>query len=401
MAGKARQAPDPVMAASVGTQPTPLDASLRVPAAEHAAAQVAAHEAAHAVAHEATRAVTHAKTHAETQAPALEAALTNRPQDFEFFEAMRRLECAHPEQPRFGHSTRPADDPVRLAQAVSLEFAPRDIDRFKPGAQGSPARLYGLFLGLFGSNGPLPLHLTEHAIDRERNANDRALVAFSDMFHHRMLSLFYRAWADAQPTVQGDRPDSDRFRTYVGALIGMATPHLASRDALPDAYKRFFAGRLVPQARNAEGLKGFLEHYFGVAVQTVEFVVDWMRMPDDAHLRLGSPMAALGTDAVLGAHVRGAQHRFRLRIGPLTRHEFNRFLPGGAALKQLVSAVKLYVGEEKAWDVQLVLKKDEVPLTHLGQAGSLGLNMWLGRYPRDTDADETVLTPDAFHSTGS
>lgn len=366
MARDARQAPDsvkhrPVPRLSAMFDSSTLDAPARMPSSE--------------------------------RTPALESALERAPQEFEFFEAMRRLECMYSDRPRLGQSTRPNDDPVRLAQAVSLDFAPRDIDRFEPGTSESPARLYGLFLGLFGSNGPLPLHLTEHAIDRERNANDRALAAFSDVFHHRMLSLFYRAWADAQPTVQGDRPDSDRFRLYVGALIGMATPHLASRDALPDAYKRFFAGRLVQQSRNAEGLEGFLEHYFGVSVSVIEFVVDWMRLPDDARLRLGSPTAALGTHAVIGANVRGAQQRFRLRLGPLTRQEFNRFLPGGAEIKQLVSAVKLYVGEEKGWDVQLVLKKEDVPLAHLGQAGTLGLNVWLGHYPRQTDADETVLTP--------
>jgi type VI secretion system protein ImpH len=324
---------------------------------------------------------------------ALEQALAQRPHDFEFFEAARRLECAYPDRPRLGHSTKPVEDPVRFAHAASLEFAPRDIDRFEPGENGGPGRLYGLFLGLFGPNGAMPLHVTEHAIDRERNAHDPTMVAFSDMFHHRMLSLFYRAWADAEPTVQWDRPEQDRFRTYIGALIGMATPHLASRDALPDQYKRFFAGRLVPQARNAEGLEGFLEHYFGVAVRVVEFVVGWMRVPEDAHLRMGASMASLGSNAMLGAHARGAQQRFRLRIGPLTQSEFNGFLPGGDALKQLTAAVKLYAGEEKGWDVQLVLKREEVPLSHLGRGARMGLNAWMGRYPRPADADEAVLTP--------
>jgi type VI secretion system protein ImpH len=330
------------------------------------------------------------------QAPdpvALEAALHELPEKYEFFEAMRRLECAYPEHPRLGHSTRVADDPVRLAHAVSLAFPPRSIDRFEPGTAGKPGRLYGLFLGLFGPHGPLPLHLTEHAVDRQRNAKDATFVAFADIFHHRMLSLFYRAWAEAQPTVQLDRPDEDRFRTWIGALIGMATPHLDERDALPDRYKRFFAGRLVPQARNAEGLKGFLEHYFGVPVQVLEFVAGWMSLPRDAHLRMGTGMAALGSNALLGAYVRGAQQRFRLRVGPLTQSEFNRFMPGGEALGQLVAATTLYVGKEKGWDVQLVLKKEEVPLTHLGQAGRMGFNTWIGRYPKRTDADEVVLAP--------
>lgn len=332
-------------------------------------------------------------TRQATDPVALEAALRARPEDFEFFEAMRRLECVYPERPRLGHSTKPAEDPVRLAHAAGLAFPARSIERFEPAADGQPARLVGLFLGLFGPNGPLPLHLTEHAVDRERNASDPTLVAFADIFHHRMLSLFYRAWADSQPTVQLDRPEQDRFRTYIGALIGIATPHLDGRDALPDQYKRFFAGRLVPQARNTEGLKGFLEHYFGVPVRVLEFVAEWLQLPHDAHLRMGKGMAAMGRNALLGAHVRAAQQRFRLRIGPLTRNEFNRFLPGGDTLRQLAAAVKLYVGEEKGWDVQLVLKKDEVPLTHLGAAGRMGFNTWMGRYPKSTDADQVVLRP--------
>ncbi|WP_186089611.1 type VI secretion system baseplate subunit TssG [Burkholderia gladioli] len=330
------------------------------------------------------------------QAPdpvALEAALRERPFDFEFFEAMRRLECAYPARPRLGHSTKPAEDPLRLAHAATLEFPARSIERFEPGTGGAPGRLHGLFLGLFGPQGPLPLHLTEHAVDRERNAKDPTLTAFADVFHHRMLSLFYRAWADAQPTVQYDRPESDRFRTYVGALIGIATPRLQDRDALPDQFKRFFAGRLVPQARNAEGLRGLLEHYFGVPVQVLEFVVGWMTLPEDAHLRMGGAMASMGRNATLGAQVRGAQQRFRLRIGPLGLAEFNRFLPGGEALRELTAAVKLYAGEEKGWDVQLVLKKEEVPASHLGQAGRMGFNTWMGRYAKPADADQVVLTP--------
>jgi type VI secretion system protein ImpH len=330
------------------------------------------------------------------QAPdpvALEAALRDRPYEFEFFEAMRRLECAYPQRPRFGQSTKPAEDPVRLGHAASLEFPSRSIERFEPGAAGSPGRLHGLFLGLFGPNGPLPLHLTEHAVDRQRNAKDPTLVAFADVFHHRMLSLFYRAWADAQPTVHFDRPGQDRFRTYIGALIGIATPQLEERDALPDQYKRFFAGRLVPQARNAEGLKRFLEHFFGLSVHVLEFMPGWMRLPADAHLRMGTAMASMGRNAMLGEQVLGAQQRFRLRIGPLSLNEFNRFLPDGEALTQLVAAVKLYVGDEKDWDVQLVLKREEVPTTQLGQAGRMGFNCWMGRYPRQTDADQLVVTP--------
>lgn len=334
-------------------------------------------------------------TRQAADAVALQNALRDRPEDFEFFEAIRRLECAFPEQPRMGESTKPAEDVVRLYHTPSLAFAPRSIDRFEVGGEGRPARLHGLFFGLFGPNAPLPLHLTEYALDRQHNAKDSTFIAFANIFHHRMMSLFYRAWADAQPTVQFDRPREDRFRLYMGALVGLSTPNLDGRDALPDQYKRFFAGRLMSQARNAEGLRTLLEHFFRIPVRIVEFVAEWMRLPPSAHLRLGSSkdVAVLGATAVMGEYVWGSQQRFRLRLGPLNRAQFNNFLPGGDALKELVAAVKTYVGEEKAWDVQLVLNRAEVPVTRLGQGGRMGLTTWMGQLQQGGDADHVVLKP--------
>ena len=332
------------------------------------------------------------------QAPdpvALQNALREQPEAFEFFEALRWLECAYPERPRLGQSTKPAEDAVRLCQTPSLAFAPRTVDRFEQQPDGKPPRMHGLFFGLFGPNAPLPLHLTEYALGRKHNAKDSTFIAFADIFHHRMLSLFYRVWADSQPTVQLDRPGEDRFNLYVGALVGLSTPNLDGRDALPDQYKRFFSGRLLAQARNAEGLQSLLEHFFDIPVRIIEFVAEWMRLPSSAHLRLGRSrdVAGLGLTAVLGEYVWGAQQRFRLRLGPLTRAQFNNFLPGGEALRQLVAAIKTYIGEEKAWDVQLVLKHDDVPAIRLGQSGRMGLSTWLGHRQTRTDADDVVLRP--------
>ncbi|HET6913110.1 MAG TPA: type VI secretion system baseplate subunit TssG [Rhodanobacteraceae bacterium] len=329
------------------------------------------------------------------QAPdpvALQRALQERPESFELFEALRWIECAHPDRPRLGRSARPSEDPVRLGSTPSLAFAPRDIDRVAPGVDGKPPRLDNLVFGLFGVNGPLPLHLTEYVLERMR-AKDPTLDAFADVFHHRLTCLFYRAWADAQPTVQSDRPDEDRFSLYLGALVGLSTPGLAHRDALPDQFKRYFAGRLVAQSRNAEGLQRLVEHFFGAPVRVIEFVADWMRLPAGAHLRIGrsEAVASLGRTAVLGEYVWGAQQRFRLRIGPLSLDRFNEFLPGGETLRQLVAAVKTYVGDEKAWDVQLVLERTEVPATRLGKTGRMGLSTWMGSPRRDVDADQVVL----------
>lgn len=325
---------------------------------------------------------------------ALFEALRADPGSFDWFGALRRVECVHVDRPRLGRSARLADDPVRLAHAPSLTFAPRAIDRVDT-ESGRPPRIHSLMLGLWGPNGALPLHLTEYTLERERTARDATFTAFADVFHHRMLSLFYRAWAESQPTAQLDRPDDDAFARYAGALAGIDAPSLADRDALPDRFRRYMTGRLVAQARNAEGLVAMLAAFFDVAVHVDEFVVGWMPLPDEGRLRMGQAVAALGTTAVLGAAVRDAQNRFRVRLGPMAMADYRRFLPGGEALPVLIAAVRFYVGDPMAWDVQLILRRDEVPQAHLGRGARMGLSTWMGRFAGPDDADDLVLQPDS------
>ncbi|MBL8260720.1 MAG: type VI secretion system baseplate subunit TssG [Candidatus Competibacteraceae bacterium] len=319
--------------------------------------------------------------------------LRRTPYAYHFFQALRRLECLYPDKPRLGKSLRVADDPVRLAQEPSLAFAPATLAAFDPGGAGRPARLREYFLGLFGPQGPLPTHLTEYARARARNDGDRTFAGFADVFHHRMLCLFYRAWADVQPTVSYDRPDTDRFHVYVGAQFGLGMPSLWNRDAAPDLAKLHYAGRLVGQTRNPEGLEAILGDFFKLPVAVETFVGHWLVLDDVSRCRLGETPAtgALGLTAVIGERVWDCQHKFRIVIGPTSLAEFQRFLPGSDSLRRLVAWVRNYVGEELSWDVNLVLKKEEVPPLVLGAETRLGWTTWLSSQPLARDADDLKL----------
>lgn len=275
-------------------------------------------------------------------------ALRQTPYAFSFFQALRRLECQYRDQPRLGKSTRLADDPIRLAQEPSLAFAPSTLVAFDPGGADRPPRLSEYFLGLFGPNGPLPLHLTEYARDRLRNHHDPTFARFADLFHHRMLCLFYRAWADTQPTVSYDRPETDRFHVYVGAQFGLGMSSLWNRDAAPDLAKFHYAGRLVCQTRNPEGLEALLRDFFKLPVAVETFVGHWLPLDEKSRCRLGETPATglLGLTAVIGERVWDCQHKFRIVIGPMALREFQRFLPGSDSLRRLVAWVRNYVGDE-------------------------------------------------------
>ena len=322
-------------------------------------------------------------------------ALETEPYRHDFFQALRRIECLFPQLPRIGQALRPADEALRLAQEPAMDFAPATLSSFGIPEGSAIPRLEVRFFGLLGPNGPLPLHLTEFARSRAQHSGDLALTRFLDLLHHRFLALFYRAWAQAQPTVSLDRPKDDRFSIYVGALCGLGDESLRKRDAVQDSAKLFYAGLLSRQVRNSDGLVALLSGYFRLPVTLEPFVGHWMTLAesDRTQLLAGGRLSqqGLGLGAVLGRQVWDRQHKFRLCLGPLDLRQLEEFLPGGAAFGKLVAWVRQYLCFELEWDVRLVLKRDQVPPARLGKFQRLGWSTWLGTQARTRDAQDLVL----------
>jgi len=321
--------------------------------------------------------------------------LAETPHSFDFFQAVRRLENLRPDQPRVGHSRRPLEDPVRFCQEPSLAFAPRTVAGYRTDVGARAPRFFVNFMGLLGPNGPMPLHLTQYARERLRVHHDATLTRFLDLFNHRMVSFFYRAWATNQQTVQFERGPDDHFATYIGSMFGIGMSSYRHRDAVPDVAKLHYSGHLVCHTRHPEGLCQLLEDYYGIRVDIREFVGQWLPLPDDCICRLGeSPeTGSLGWTAIVGSRVWECQQKFRLRFGPMTLAEYERLLPGGNSLRRLIAWVKNYLADELLWDVQLVLKKEEVPPLAMGKIGRLGWTTWLTSRPLDHDAEDLVLQP--------
>jgi type VI secretion system protein ImpH len=322
--------------------------------------------------------------------------LESEPHAFGFYLAMRRLEAAYPARPRLGRSARPSQDAVRLGQEPDVTFAPATLASYEPRAD-RPPRLAVQFFGLFGADGPLPLHLTEYARDRQRNGRDHTLQRFADMFHHRALSLFWRAWADSRPTISFDRPQEDRFSTYVGAVAGYGMDSLHRRDAMPDLTKLHFAGLFASQTRPAEGLAAILSAFFTMAVRVECFIGAWLTLDARDRTSLGTSRATgtIAQSAILGGRVWTRQEKFRLVFGPLSLPDYLRLLPGGLSFHRLVPIVRNYAGDTMLWDVNMVLRAEEVPQIRLGRQGRLGWTTWLLPRRSGTDAADLFLNASA------
>lgn len=308
--------------------------------------------------------------------------LARAPERFSLFAALRLIEAMSPEQARIGRGLRPRDEVVRLAQLPSLRFAPGEVTHIDE--QHQPPRLYAEGFGLLGPNGPLPLHLTEYADERRRLHQDPGFADFLNLFHHRLASLFYRAWADASPAVEADRPDN-RYVLYLGALMGLGAPALLGQDAVGDRAKLHRAGRYGAQTRSMEGLEDILEDHFDLAVRIEPFQPQWLDIPAAERLRLGraSRIGRLGRDANLGGRSWQCQFGFRIVLQRLSRPDFDRFLPGRPALRALADLVRAYIGEELRWDLELQLEPGQAPPLRLSRGLRLGMSTWLGRRGRD------------------
>ncbi|MEM6896202.1 MAG: type VI secretion system baseplate subunit TssG [Pseudomonadota bacterium] len=319
-------------------------------------------------------------------------ALQQSPEKHHLFHAMRLIEAALPDGPRIGEARRPRDEDIRFGQEAELNFPPSTVASFESPTGNARGRLTNRFFGLFGPQGPLPLHLTEHARNRMRNHRDPTFVAFADMLTHRLMTLLYRAWRSGQPAPSFDRGENDDVARKVAAIGGFLGQKFDERDGMPDVAKRHFAGLLAQGPKNAEGLRAILQGFFRSRVQVVQFVGTWLDLEPGDRWQMGAP-AQLGRTASIGERVWSRSAKFRLRIGPLAYDDYARLLPGGGSLERLKAIVRNYTGDALDFDVNLILRAEDVPQAILGTTVRLGQTSWIGERKSKGDAEDLYLEP--------
>ncbi|MEO7701854.1 MAG: type VI secretion system baseplate subunit TssG [Opitutus sp.] len=324
-------------------------------------------------------------------APAELAALLRDPSAYDFFVAMRWLQ-ARMSMPAIGTAVRPQDERVRFAQEPSLGFNPSAISGAEWNEERQRIDLKLCFTGLLGPNGPMPTHLTEYVLDRWNHSKDRTLESFLNIFHHRIYSLFFRAWALNQPTVDFEASDGLRHAHYLNCLVGLGTGGAEGRGSVPDAARLFYSGWLGGLSRTPSGLGAILADYLRVPVEVHCFREMWLELPRDSQCRLGEARATgvIGATCFAGERIQASHLKFRVRIGPLHWREFENLLPRGELFRHVTEWVRSYLGEELFWEVQLVLRSDEAPECRLGGGVRLGWSTWVGRPAPGRDIDDLV-----------
>ena len=97
---------------------------------------------------------------------------------------------------------------------------------------------------------------------------------------------------------------------------------------------------------------------------------------------------------MIGDEVWDQQSRVRIRFGPLTLEQYVDFLPGREAYRHVRALARFYAAGEFDVEIQLVLRRDEVPRCELsaeGEGPQLGWISWVKNADFRRDPGDTVL----------
>jgi type VI secretion system protein ImpH len=335
--------------------------------------------------------------------------LFEEPFRFDFFQAVRLLERIEKTRAPVGFDGPYARETVRFVQHVSMNFPASAVDSLERDPQDdAPPRMATPFIGFLGFCGALPTVYSEELLG-PRGMRRGPAVDFFNLFHHRIVSLFYRAWKKYHLPAQWEegldrvpgRPDADGgpFTAGLYHLLGLGLGSLRERQGFADGSLLFYTGVFAQQHRSAVMLERLIADRFGHPAEVLSFTGQWLRLRTEEQSRLGRAggFNRLGRDAVAGRKVWDAQSKFRLRLGPLTFASFREFLPDGSASEGLMGLVRFYTRSEFDFDVQLILKKEDVPgceLTRGPTAARLGRTAWLKRREFEYVAGDAVFKPD-------
>ncbi len=361
----------------------------------------------------------------------LEERLFAEPYCFDFFQAVRILQALQPKRVLVGMGGPPSEEIARFRSHISLTFPPSAIYDLTPPTKERPLPvMVESFFGLTGPNGVLPRHYTEllFRLDRDAKGPERHLLRdWLDLFNHRLVSLFYRAWEKYRFYLPFERGEfnllePDPFTRALLSFIGLGIPQLRRRlqivaqpEGKPETAGRvvakvddlallFYSGFLSHRPRSAAGLEAILGDYFQFPAELRQFHAQWLILDSENQTSLGGEDGnnQLGISAIAGDRVWDVQSKFRLRLGPLNYKQFVELVPDPAPIAErkgfflLVHLVRLYAGPEFDFDVQLVLKAEEVHECYLADTekavgARLGWNTWLLSVPCQEDVDDAVF----------
>ncbi len=327
----------------------------------------------------------------------VERLLSEEGRRFSFFQIVQLLERHYRTAPRVGRNGPASTEAVRFRPSASLAFPIADVDSVEQieDEEGHPRfRVTTTFMGLYGTTSPLPAFYAEEVLWQE---GENAVRAFMDLFHHRLLSLFYRCWSKYRYSIQFEAEGKDDFSRRMFGLLGIGTSGLIENTGLDSVCLIRYAGVLSQQIRSASALEGVLSDFFeGIRVRVEQFTGRWIVIIPRQQNSVGIRNCSLGSDCNIGERIFSRNSSFKIIVGPLNFSAFIHFLPGRGNFRALVSLVNFFTRDRLEFDIDLIIHEQEIPRIQLVSDGQrqqmqLGWTSYLFSEPSQRPCERSLL----------
>jgi type VI secretion system protein ImpH len=312
---------------------------------------------------------------------ALVALLEREGNRFSFFQAVNLLHRLIPDTTPVGELGPPAMEPVRFQHDPNLVFHAGDIDAVKIRQEKGAIRavMTTTFLGLTGTASPLATVFAEEVL-RAESADESSLRGFYDLFHHRLVSLFYRTWKKYRFTSGFHADGNDVFSRRMLSFVGVDAAGAVPRRGLMPLEVLALAPLVATRTRPARTLQIVLERVLPNTKIAIEpFVLRRVQIREDDRCLIGKQNNVLGVDFVVGRTVADRSGRFRVIVGPVGYEMFESLMPGGKLHARLRDVILQFAPAHLEPELELALGVDDAPRFQLGseRGGRLGVSTHL------------------------
>ncbi|WP_330148526.1 type VI secretion system baseplate subunit TssG [Shewanella oncorhynchi] len=294
------------------------------------------------------------------------------PESFDFYQAVYFLQKQLSSQELHWHSVGrdafPEQELIRFKSVQHLGFPGQAISKVESkdydSADKQAFNIHVSFMGLTGPSGVMPQHYSELMLQRLK-LKDRTMRDFFDIFNHRLISLYYRAWEKHQFACHygSQQFSQDPFSQVVLKLVGSAS-NLNS----------YYAGAFVAKNRGAQFLKQILTDFLGAEIEIKSLQGHWISLNASECSYLASGVkpegvnAELGKSMMLGQKVWDVSSIIDINI-KATSEVLRKLLPSQSLNLLVQKLVKEYLAPQVKARVTLVGRYIDFPTVRLG-AGS-------------------------------
>ena len=264
-----------------------------------------------------------------------------------------------------------SEEVVRFKTRPTLAFLPGPVlDLERSAGPDEPAEMTVAALSLTGPTGAMPYCYTELLIECAQDYDD-TLASFLDLFHHRLVSLFYRAWERSRPACvlerawdnqspskNGSPGNPSPFSDHLFALIGLGLAPLRGRHDFPDEALLYYVGLFAAAPPLGDCAGGDAARVLCPADRShpVRRAQAQAGSADRTTLGHVGPNNRLGVDTIMGDRITDVAGKFRLRVGPLSITRIPIAITRRPVFRRLVQMTRLFVDTGLIFDVQLVLE---------------------------------------------